>query len=291
MTDPDAMTLSCCYLIYACERVRDHDRAAQWCDHLRQIAVRWGYHAMFSFCRTHYAGVLISRGDWPEAESELLAATEELAATHPAMAVEGIAPLAELRRRQGRLDDASTLLARLDDHPLRMMGTTMALLGRAAVALDRGDPATAAAFAERFLRAVPAGDRLGRVSAFEVLIRSRVMLGDREGAASALREMDALTTGIAMPALHAAARFGEGVVAVATGDYDTARRRFDDAADLFARSGAPYEVAQSRLELASVLSGMGQTDVAGVEATAAHEALQRLGAQREAERAAASCAI
>lgn len=148
MTDLDAMTLSCCYLIYACERVRDVERAAQGCDHLRHLAARWGYHAMFSFCRTHYAGVLIARGDWPRAEAELVAAVEELAATHPAMAVEGIVRLADLRRRQGRLDDAATLLARLDDHPLRMLGTTPGLLGRAAVALDRGDPATAAALVD-----------------------------------------------------------------------------------------------------------------------------------------------
>jgi DNA-binding NarL/FixJ family response regulator len=287
MTDPDAMTLSCCYLIYACERVRDVDRAAQWCDQLFRLAERWSYHAMFSFCRTHYAGVLISRGDWPRAESELAAAAEELSETHPALAFEAIARLAELRRRQGRLDDAAALLARLDDHPLRMLGRTPVLLVRARVALDRGDPAAATSLAERYLRAVRSEDRLERVAALEVLVRCWAIVGDHAAAAEALAELGALTTEAATPALRAVTSFSAGVVAVAAGDYEAARRRFEDAADLYALSGAPYEVARSRLELASVLSGLGRTDAARAEAAAALAALERLGARQEAKRAEA----
>lgn len=114
MTDLDAMTTACCYLISACEQVRDYERAAQWCDRVTQIAERWAYRLMFALCRSHYAGVLIWRGAWPEAEAELTAATEELAATHPAMAAEGIVKLAELRRRQGRLEEATALLGRAE---------------------------------------------------------------------------------------------------------------------------------------------------------------------------------
>src|SRR5918994_1926234 len=97
MTDPDAIVTTCCYLISACERVRDHDRAAQWCARAIRLADRWSYRFMFAYCRTHYAGVLIWRGAWPEAEAELETATSELAATFPAMAAEGIARLAEHR--------------------------------------------------------------------------------------------------------------------------------------------------------------------------------------------------
>ena len=152
MTDPDAIVTTCCYLISACERVRDYDRAAQWCDRAIRLADRWSYRFMFAYCRTHYAGVLIWRGAWPEAEAELEAATGELAATFPAMAAEGIARLAELRRRQGRIEEAHALLDRLDTHPLRALGSKLALLGRAALALDRGDPTAAIDLAERFLR-------------------------------------------------------------------------------------------------------------------------------------------
>jgi LuxR family transcriptional regulator, maltose regulon positive regulatory protein len=31
---------TCCYLIYACERVRDYDRAAQWCRNVEEFGER-----------------------------------------------------------------------------------------------------------------------------------------------------------------------------------------------------------------------------------------------------------
>ena len=60
-----------CFLIFACERVRDIERAAQWCDAVRRVAERTQHPQLFAFCRTHYAGVLTARGDYPGAEEEL----------------------------------------------------------------------------------------------------------------------------------------------------------------------------------------------------------------------------
>ncbi len=287
LTDPITVNMVCCYLIYACERVRDVERAAQWCDKLRQFTEQWSYQALFAYCQTHYASVLMSRGAWIQAEAELAWATEELAATHPALAVEGIARLAELRRRQGRLDEAAVLLARLADHPLRMMGSVPALLGRAAISLDQGEPLTAAELAERYLRAVHEEDRMERVAGLEVLVQAQAALGDHDGAARTIGELVAIATVIATPPLRAAVSFSEGVIAVSRGQYDEARRHFEDAVDLFDRSGAPYEAARSRLELASVLGGLGRTADAAAEATHAHAAFQELGAAGDAERAAA----
>jgi hypothetical protein len=36
------MGLSCCYLIAGCERIRDYDRAAQWCDRLKGVVQEVG---------------------------------------------------------------------------------------------------------------------------------------------------------------------------------------------------------------------------------------------------------
>ena len=60
-----------CYLIYSCERVRDFDRAAQWCTKMREVADRLRFLFPRGICRVHYAGVLILRGHWREAEDEL----------------------------------------------------------------------------------------------------------------------------------------------------------------------------------------------------------------------------
>ena len=72
------------------------------------------------------------RGTWLEAEQELTAATDELAASRPAMTADGLVRLAELRRRQGRLVEAAALFEQAEPHGL-------ALLGRAELAFDRGD--------------------------------------------------------------------------------------------------------------------------------------------------------
>src|SRR4029079_9566410 len=63
---------ACCYLISACERVRDFDRAAQWCARVGEFC---GRHDIFllNTCRAHYASVLSWQGRWGEAESELTA--------------------------------------------------------------------------------------------------------------------------------------------------------------------------------------------------------------------------
>ena len=287
MTDPDAIVTTCCYLISACERVRDYDRAGQWCDRAIRLADRWSYRFMFAYCRTHYAGVLIWRGAWTEAEAELEAATGELATTFPAMAAEGIARLAELRRRQGRVEDAEALLDRLDVQPLRALGSKLALLGRAALALDRGDATTAIDLAERFLRGLPSEDQVERIDGLELLARAQAARGDEAQAARSMAELRAITMAIATPSLRGIVNFVEGVMAAASGDHEEARRRFEDAVDLFAEGGAPYEVARSRLELGKSLTALGRLDAASRELQAALSILEQIGAARERERAAA----
>jgi ATP/maltotriose-dependent transcriptional regulator MalT len=286
MTDLDAITTTCCYLIHACDLVRDYERAAQWCNKVMQISARWSYRAMFSICRTHYARVLIWRGAWLEAERELLAATDDLAATFPAMAAEGIVCLAELRRNQGRLEEADALLKRLEAHPLRMRGSTPALLGQAALALDRGDPAAAVDLAERYLRSLPDQDGLQRVAGLELLTRARITRAQLDQASAAAAELRAIAAAVATEPLRASASVAEGLVAAAVGDCETARRRLEDAVDSFERSGAPFEAAQARLELGHVLHAAGRSAAAEREARVALKSFQQLGAAREAERAA-----
>jgi ATP/maltotriose-dependent transcriptional regulator MalT len=287
MTDPDAIVTTCCYLISACERVRDFDRAAQWCERALILSSRWSYRFMFAYCRTHYAGVLLWRGAWAEAEAELEAASGELGATFPAMAAEGIARLAELRRRQGRIAEAHALLDQLDTHPLRTMGSRLVMLGRAALALDRDDPSAAVDLAERFLRSVPAQDRVERIDGLDLLLRAQVALGDGTGASATLQRLVEVATDIATPPLLAVSNFARGIVAAAGGEHDEARRRLEDAVDLFDQGAAPYDAARARLELGRVLGLLGRTEAAAREIRAAFVALDQIGAAPERERAGA----
>ena len=105
VVDPVAVGLSCCYMISACDRVRDYDRALQWCTRLKAHSAKWGLRPLFAVCRTQYASVCMGRGEWSEAEDELTAAAREFAASRPGMTAEGLIRLADLRRRQGRFAD------------------------------------------------------------------------------------------------------------------------------------------------------------------------------------------
>jgi DNA-binding NarL/FixJ family response regulator len=287
MTDLDAIGTVCCYLIHACEQARDFDRAAQWCEVVHEVSARWSSRLVFSLCRTHYAGVLIGQGSWAEAEAELTAAVGELTTIHPAMAAEGIARLAELRRRQGRLEEAAALFRQADGQPLRRLASSYVLLGRAALALDLGDAATAADLAERFLREVGEERQIERVRGLELFVRAQAALGQQEQALDSLSTLRSISTSGATVPLRAAASVSEGIVAAAHGDEARARQRFEDAVGLFASSGAPYEAALARLDLAGVLSALGRHDAAGSEAQTALDCLRGIGAGREINRAEA----
>jgi ATP/maltotriose-dependent transcriptional regulator MalT len=287
MTDPDACASTCCFLIYACERVRDYDRAVQWCAYLQELATRWNYPLMFSECRAHYAGILIWRGDWAEAEATLAATTNELLATRPVEAAYGIVRLADLRRRQGRFDEAATLLAQAESHPFRTLGANYALLGRAALALDQGDATAAADLIERFLRGLPAENQLERSTALELLALAQIALGAADQAAQTCAELQSIATAVATGPLRAAARFAAGLVATAGGELEIACHYFEDAIDLYKRSGVPFETAQARIGLARALLALGRIQAAEQQARKAQDTLQRLGAAPEADRAAA----
>jgi hypothetical protein len=106
------IALAGCYLIGACDRARDHARAVQWCDRIKEHSRKWGLKPLFAVCRTQYASVCMWRGSWDEAERELTSACDELAICRPGMTADGRARLGELRRRQGRLDEAASLFDR-----------------------------------------------------------------------------------------------------------------------------------------------------------------------------------
>ncbi|MGH2803818.1 MAG: hypothetical protein ACRDL4_12345 [Thermoleophilaceae bacterium] len=132
MSDVDSIETVCCYAIDACKRVRDLERANEWCLRVREIATRFGDRQMFSVCRTHYADVLMWHGDFEDAEAELEAAIAELGAIRPGREVAAVVRLAELRRRQGRTREAAELLARAPSHRLHALVEGL-------LALDHGD--------------------------------------------------------------------------------------------------------------------------------------------------------
>jgi len=280
MSLPIGMGATCCYLIFACERARDFDRAGQWSKRVQELCLKWRWASLFSTCRTHHASVLLSQGAWKEAEAELEAATRDLELSRPGKVTDGIVRLAELRRRQGRLEEAERLLKRIGSSP-------HALIGFAALAFDRGQAADAHDLLDRFLRRIPVENRTDRAAAFELAVRAHAALGRPDAGRAALAELEALADDVATDPMRASAAFARGVLSCAAGTHAEARCHLEDAVDLFQRAKVPFEAAQARLELARVLVELGREDLALREARSAEAALAEVGAALEARRATA----
>ena len=271
-----------CFVINACERVRDVDRAGQWCDTMAAYCARVGDETMGQQCRTLYAGVLLSRGIWGEAEQTLQEATQRLRLTRPAMAADGLVRLADLRRRQGRLEEASALYTEVDADPFRAQGEPLATLGRGEFALARGDAVGAADDAERYLRMLDDDDLARRAGGLELLARARAAGGEPGAAQRAAADLQAVAQRLGTVAVKASADLASGVASLAAGELERARVSLEDAVDGFDRAGAPYDAALARAMLAAGLAASGRTDRAETEQAAADQAFDALGAARPA---------
>lgn len=278
MSDPVAIGFSCCYLIFACERVRDLERAGQWCERVAGMAGDWNIRALRAVCRAHYGTVLMLRGEWGRAEVELTEASAVLAAS-PREAADAFSRLGELRRRQGRGQEASNLIRRAEHHPI-------AILCHAALSLERGDASAAADGAARCLRLMGMA-RTDRAPALELLAEAQADAGRPEEAAAAAHELDAIAKAAATDPLLGSARYAEGCAHSAAGGHDEARQAFEDAIALFARAGLPFEAGRARVALACALRALGRKDAARSEFDRACEELASLGAAAEERRARA----
>jgi LuxR family maltose regulon positive regulatory protein len=277
-TVPISIAWSFCFLVSACVEVRDYRRAFEWCDRIAAFASRYHSRYMFGFCRAYYGAVHLCRGQWQDAEAELQAAVADLSRSRPPFVADALVWLAELRRRQGRSEEAARLLDDAGDW-------SRPRLCRARLALDSGDAQRAVQLAERSLRQTPADRGQDRATALELLVRARIARGQAGEALAAVEALREIARRVGTAPLRASADLAEGMLAAASGDHERARPLLEDAADGFERGGAPFEALQARIELATSLVALGQVDVAEREATAALDRLRRLGAEVEAERA------
>ncbi|MBI4202345.1 MAG: hypothetical protein HY532_04420 [Chloroflexi bacterium] len=278
--DFDAKGTTLCYMVEACTRIRDYGRAKQWCARVEEEFARMGVEPLFAFCRPNRAVLLMWLGLWQEAERELLQAKGDMEATLPPQVGESIARLAELRWRQGRWEEAEQLFKQVERE-----GIAQAI--RAELALSLGQPGLAVNILERHLRKLPLTDRLERVTALDVLVRTRLARGETAQAQEAQAELDYIAQLMGTDPFKAAASAALGRVLAAQGHLTQARQHLEDAVDLFQGSGGVFEGARVQLALAEVLMLQGSHEEAAYEAMAALNAFKGLGAVHEAGRAEA----
>jgi ATP/maltotriose-dependent transcriptional regulator MalT len=282
LADPSVIANTCCYMVTACQRVRDHDRAAQWARRAMDYCRDWTNRATFSYCRSELAATLVWRGRWEEAERELRETLAEIGRSKPSISAMASARLADLRRRQGRFEEAGALLDALGAESVRGAFGPEILTGRSVLALDRGDHAGASDLAERLLRQIPPEDPTERVDGVAVLALARIHGGDMDQVAHPLVELERVAARIGTEALTGIAAYVRGAASARAGELDDARRSLEDAVDLFTRSGATQEAGRARIELAGVLAKLDRVEAAEQEARVALTALSTLGATADA---------
>lgn len=277
-TDARAIGDVCCQTLTACDQIADLRRASDWCRVVIEFTEHRNYTPLYAWCRAIYAGVLITTGEWDRAEGELLKALR----TYDSVGGIGsrliaLARLAELRLRQGRVEEAERLVEGCEEHPL-------ALLPVARLRLLRGEAATAAALIERRLAALPACAP-GSAPLLPVLVEARLASGDLAGAAAAAERLERVGRRLRRDNVVALGQLALADVAAARGQ-DDAINRMQAALDLLVELGVPFEEGEARLRLGQFLARQG-SELAVEEARGALAIFERLGAARKADEAAA----
>jgi DNA-binding CsgD family transcriptional regulator/predicted negative regulator of RcsB-dependent stress response len=268
-----------CQLFAACEHACDVRRAEEWSRVGEAIAERRRLPAISAFCRTHYGGVLTAAGRWPEAEEALSAAARlwELG-QRSTLRAGAVARLAELRVRQGRLEEAEQLLDGLDPGAVEETARPLA-----AIHMARGETDLAAEALERALeRTDPEASATAPL--WEALVEVHLAAGRLQAAADAADRTIRCAQRSTSPHLKATAALARGRMCLATGSDPCGCLR--EAQVGFAKAGLPMEAARAGLALARALASE-RPEVARAEAGAALDAFTRLRAARDADAAAA----
>jgi len=258
-TQPFAAANAYAMIIDAYERIRDYDRMEAWCGCSRAFCLRWNLRSPLAICQTQHAGALTVRGRWNEAEAELAAAADELSTTRPGLLGRAFVRLGELRRRQGRLIEATTLFD-------RAAGQTATGLCQVALLIDRGNATRAFYVVNRIRRWVLPENRAGRVAVQEVASRVSLGLLDIVKASEAIDEIQRQAQIISTAPVQATAAFSRGLMLQATGDLEAAAAAFSDAKARFTAITMPYDAVRASVELAYALAAAGHVPDVDVRA-------------------------
>jgi ATP/maltotriose-dependent transcriptional regulator MalT len=268
-----------CNVIGACLEIADVRRAGDWAEAARawveSIPPESPYPGM---CRINLAELASLRGDWSQAETEALRATQELMSLNPPLAGEAFYGTGEIRRRRGDLAGAEEAFERahelgFEPHP-----------GLALLRLAQGKVEAALA-ALRTAIAGGSGSRLHRTRLLWALADAALAAADLDTARAAADELDVIARDSDVPVLVAAAATVRGLILLADDAAPEALVSLRRAGALWQDLRLPYEAARARRAYGLALRAAGDEDDARLELRAALAAFERLGAVGEAAKA------
>ncbi|WP_347753695.1 helix-turn-helix transcriptional regulator [Agrococcus sp. ProA11] len=256
-----------CWLIIACQETADLTRAQEWCRRVEIICRRQHLDPLFTVCRIQHSSILIARGTWSEAEADLTAVLERTIDSRRHARVDAVIQLGELRRRQGRIEEAEALLVQAEFDPL-------AIVARAHILVTQGRPDDAWGAMRAVLQRTPPSHHRARARLLLPAVRAALAAGDRAAAATAAAELRAMAADGASTALLGAAAAATALLAEpgqSPQHWLEAVRRYHDAQ-------LPFEEAGCRLELARAHEQAGDDASAAEHAAIAAATLRALGA-------------
>jgi DNA-binding NarL/FixJ family response regulator len=266
-----------CGLFHVCERTHDVVRAEQWLRAADDVSRRRRLTSIGGYCRAYYGGILVAAGRWPEAEDTLTAALHSFPTEHRQIRANVLCRLADLRLRQGRVDEAAELLVGLEQHE-------SAVRPLAALHLARGETALARDLLERTVTTTALEDATeGPLLA--LLVDVHLAAGAVDEAALVSERLSDLAAHQSGDHLTGVAALARGRLCIATGAGD-ARTCLHEALATFARAHLPVDAARTQLELARAVAST-HPEVAIAHATSAHETFAGMRALQDADAAAA----
>jgi tetratricopeptide (TPR) repeat protein len=291
--DPLSTGFVYCELVCALQGLAQYDAAEEWTEAMERWCKTNAIGSLHGRCRVHRAEVLRLRGSLDEAESEALAAYEEL---RPYLRRELGWPLTELGRirlRKGDVDGAEQALlaaqrAGWDPQP-----------GLALVKLARGDVAAATAFIRDALdrpprvpsKELPPDTELQRAQLLEAQVEIEIAAGNIDRARAAADELKLVAARFHSKALVAGASLARGRVRLAEGDATAAQGLLSEAVRLWNEVGAPYEAAVARMSFAEALAAGGSDRQAALELRAARAAFEPIDVAGTHEQPAAEVSV
>lgn len=267
VTDPMWMAKIFCWLITACQKTHDLARADEWCRRVEAVCRQRHLDPLLTVCRVQHSSILIARGTWPQAERNLTGVLRATDASLRHTRLDALVQLGELRRRQGRWHEAEELLSQAEFVPA-------AIVSRALIRLAKGDAGHAWADVHAVLLRTPQDDILERVTLLLPAVRTSLAAGERPAAEAAAEELRATASFVGNTAL-----LGLAAAATATlAQPDDAADEWHHAVHTFHEAHLPFDEAESRLALATVLLETGHATGAAEQVGIAAHDLAGLGA-------------
>jgi len=266
-----------------------HQLASELLHRARDGAIACRSQRMELFARGGLAAYNYSRGAWDGLEPTLTELLEQTVA-YPWCRLLVLSVAGSLALARGELEPAEQRLIEAvgDRVDSSSYSVAIATVGQIRLALVRGEPDTALALAEAYLRAVRPGHSLWPIiyRALPWLVEAQLAAGQTAQArALVLRCRRELRKRVA-PLAPAALRYARGHLALATGEPVSAAYHFLTAGARYDLRHCPYEAAQAREQAARAMLAAGRADAVESPLREALIEYDRLGANWDLSRAA-----